>query len=152
MLEVSFPSNTFRIREDKGKEYIFDGIRKRWVRLTPEEWVRQNVIQFLVLVQHIPAALISVEKEILLNGIKKRFDILIFDEDHQPKILVECKSMEVDLQSNVLEQVLRYHVSVPVPYLLLTNGSYTYGWEKKEHQFVPLKDWQFLSKELGETA
>ena len=152
MLEVSFPSNTFRIREDKGKEYIFDGIRKRWVRLTPEEWVRQNVIQFLVRVQQIPAALISVEKEIFLNGIKKRFDILIYDEDHQPRILVECKSMEVDLGDKELEQVLRYHLSVPVPYLLLTNGSYMFGWEKNGHQFIPLNDWQFLSKGLGETA
>lgn len=152
MLEVSFPSNAFRIREDKGKEYIFDGIRKRWVRLTPEEWVRQNVIQFLVLVQRIPTALISVEKEILLNGIKKRFDILIYDEDHQPRILVECKSMEVDLRDKELEQVLRYHLSVPVPYLLLTNGSYMYGWEKIEHQFIPLNDWQFLSRGSGETA
>lgn len=152
MLEVAFSSNTFRIREEKGKEYIFDAIRKRWVRLTPEEWVRQNFIQFLIRAHNTSSALISVEKEISLSGVKKRFDVLIHDEAHQPHVLIECKSMDVALHEKVLEQVLRYHVSVPVPYLILTNGSYTYGWEKVGQQFVPLNDWQFLSKSSGETA
>jgi hypothetical protein len=131
MVKVEFPPHNFKIKEEEGKEIIFDEIRKQWVRLTPEEWVRQNFIQYLIQVKKIPVALISVEKEIKLGELKKRFDILVFDTHHQPWMMVECKAMSVELNEDVLQQVLRYNVSVPVTYLVITNGSYTFCYENR---------------------
>jgi hypothetical protein len=130
MIKTAFPAPAFQIREQEGKEQIFDGIRRRWVRLTPEEWVRQNTVRLLTGVLHYPAALIGIEKEIWVASQKKRFDLLVYNHLHQPWMLVECKAMDVDLTAQTLEQVLRYHAAVPVEFLVITNGSYTYGWQK----------------------
>ena len=130
MIKTQFPPPAFQIREQEGKEQIFDGLRRRWVRLTPKEWVRQNMVQLLTEVANYPAALIGIEKEILVTAQKKRFDLLVYNRNHQPWMLIECKSMDVDLTAQTLEQVLRYHSAVPVEYLVITNGSYTYGWKK----------------------
>lgn len=130
MVKVEFPKFDFRIKEAEGKELIFDEIRKQWVRLTPEEWVRQNFIQYLIQTKNYPAALIGVEKEIKLGELKKRFDVLVFDNNHQPWMMIECKAMEVKLDDDVLQQVLRYNQSLPVKYMVITNGSYTYCYEK----------------------
>ncbi|WP_407521933.1 type I restriction enzyme HsdR N-terminal domain-containing protein [Lacibacter sp. MH-610] len=126
MVKVDFPKPDFKIKEEAGKELIFDDIRKQWVRLSPEEWVRQNFIQYLVQTKNYPSALIGVEKEINLGELKKRFDILVYDKNHQPWMMIECKAMEVELTEEVLQQVLRYNISVPVAYLVITNGTYTY--------------------------
>jgi hypothetical protein len=107
-------------------------MRKKWVLLTPEEWVRQNFIQYLVKVQNYPSSLIAIEKEILLGELKKRFDILVYDKNHQPWMIVECKSMDVILDDKVLQQALRYNISVPVPYIIVTNGAYCAGFSRKE--------------------
>lgn len=138
MIKIDFPAPAFKIKEEKGKEYIFDELRKQWVKLTPEEWVRQNIIQYLVAVKQYPSSLIGIEKEIRLGELKKRFDVLIYNTQHQPWMLAECKAMEVQLTADVLEQVIRYHASVPVNYLLITNGSYTYCWEKKDGTLIEL--------------
>ncbi len=140
MIKVDFPAPAFQIKEEDGKEIIFDGLRKQWLRLTPEEWVRQNIIQYLIQIKHYPAALIAVEKEISLGEVRKRFDVLIYDIHHQPWMMIECKAMGVELHEKVLAQLMRYHVSVPVPYLVISNGSYTYGWEKKDNQLFSLYD------------
>jgi hypothetical protein len=132
MVKLEFPAPNFKIKEEEGKEFIFDELRRQWVRLTPEEWVRQNVIQYLVQIKKYPAALIGVEKEIKLGELKKRFDVLVFDKEHQPWMMIECKAMDVELNEDVLQQLLRYNISVPVTYLVITNGSYTYAYEKKE--------------------
>lgn len=140
MIKVDFPDPAFHIKEENGKEIIFDGLRKQWIRLTPEEWVRQNIIQYLIQIKHYPAAFIAVEKEISLGEVKKRFDLLIYDNHHQPWMMIECKAMGVELHEKVLEQLMRYHISVPVPYLVISNGSYTYAWEKKENQLFSLQE------------
>jgi len=140
---VNYPEPGFRYKKEEGKEFIFDTIRKVWLFLTEEEWVRQNFIQFLVQVMKYPVSLLALEKEIQLGELKKRFDILIYDKNHQPWMLVECKGPGIKLEDPVLHQVLRYNISIPVSYIIITNGHYTQGWEKvgtelKEIQEMPL--------------
>ena len=132
MIAVNFPEPVFRLKKEKEVEFIFDAIRKQWLVLNEEEWVRQNFIQYLIQTLHYPAAFIAIEKEIMLGELKKRFDILVYDKDHRPWMMIECKAAAVDLDDTALQQVLRYHISVPVSFLIITNGHTTYGWEKIE--------------------
>jgi len=130
MIKVNYPEPVFRFKEENGKEMIFDFIRKQWLLLNEEEWVRQNFIQFLVQELKYPSELIAVEKEIQLGDLKKRFDILVYNRDHKPWMLVECKAGEIVLDEKVLLQVLRYNISMPANFLVITNGQFTYAWEK----------------------
>ena len=130
MIKVNYPEPVFRFKEENGKEMIFDFIRKQWLLLNEEEWVRQNFIQFLVQELKYPLGLIAVEKEIQLGELKKRFDILVYDRDHKPWMLVECKAGEIALDEKVLHQVLRYNISMPANFLVITNGQFTCAWEK----------------------
>jgi hypothetical protein len=136
MLPVRYPEPSFKIKAGNGKELIFDILRKRWVPLTSEEWVRQNFIQFLLQDKKYPSALIAVEKEIRLGELRKRFDVLVYDSSHQPWMMIECKGREIQLNESVLEQVLRYNISVPVQYLIITNGNDSMGWLKKDKNLV----------------
>jgi type I site-specific restriction endonuclease len=124
MIKIEYPPYQPKIKDQQGKEYIFDEFRKRWIFLTPEEWVRQNFIQYLTLIKKYPASLIAIEKEIKLDELKKRFDIVVYDRNSKPWMIVECKEMNVALDKTVLDQVLRYNISLKVPYLVITNGSY----------------------------
>lgn len=124
MIKIDYPPYQPNIKEENDKEFIFDDIRKRWIMLTPEEWVRQNFLQYLVQIKKYPASLIAVEKEIKLGELKKRFDIVVYDSNTKPWMIVECKEMNVPLDKSVLDQVLRYNISLNVPYLIITNGRY----------------------------
>ncbi len=126
MIRINYPLHDFRIKEEAGKEWIFDELRKTWVWLSPEEWVRQNILQYLVTVKNYPASLIAVEKEIRLGELKKRFDILVYRQG-QPWMILECKEGKVDLTDAVLKQVLNYHITLPTEYLVITNGTFTMG-------------------------
>lgn len=134
MIRIEYPSYPYRIREEEGREFIFDELRKLWIRLTPEEWVRQNFLQYLVQTMQYPASLIAVERELRLGELKKRFDILVYNRQHQPWLMVECKAMEVQLSDAVLHQVLRYNIAIPVPFMIITNGQYCAGFEKQGQQ------------------
>ncbi|MBL0155445.1 MAG: type I restriction enzyme HsdR N-terminal domain-containing protein [Chitinophagaceae bacterium] len=138
MLTVQYPEPEFRIRKEEGREQVFDRFRKKWVTLTPEEWVRQNFVAYLAQVLKYPESLLAIEKEIKLGELSKRFDILIYNREHQPWLMVECKAPEVNLSEDVLQQVLRYSITLPVTYLLITNGSYTMGWKRENGQLQPL--------------
>jgi len=124
MIKIEYPTYQPKIKEEAGREFIFDQLRKRWVVLTPEEWVRQNFLQYLLRVKNYPAALIAIEKEIKLGELKKRFDILVYDFNTKPWMIIECKEMNVALDTAVFEQVVRYNISLNAPYLVITNGSY----------------------------
>ena len=142
MIKVNYPEPVFRFKEENGKEMIFDFIRKQWLILNEEEWVRQNFVQFLVQEMKYPIELIGLEKEIQLGELKKRFDILVYNRDHKPWMLIECKAGDITLDENVLMQVLRYNISMPATFLVITNGHFTYAWEKlegglKEMQLMP---------------
>lgn len=131
MVVINYPGPGFRIKTEKGKEYIFDSLRKKWLVLTPEEWVRQNFVQYLLHVKKYPASLIAIEKEIQLGELKKRFDILIYNLSHEPWMMIECKAAGIKLDESVVQQVLRYNLSVPVNFIVISNGNQTYAWEKK---------------------
>ena len=130
MIAVNYPPPSFKIKQEKETHYIFDALRKSWLLLTEEEWVRQNFVQYLINELQYPASLIAIEKELVLNGLKKRFDVLVYNAQHQPWMLIECKAPQIVLNDAALEQVLRYHIGIPVDYLIITNGASTYGWEK----------------------
>ena len=134
MIKINYPPYQPKIKTTAGKEFIFDNVRKRWVIFTPEEWVRQNFLKYLVVIKNYPAALIAVEKLIKLGDLKKRFDIVLYDNNHHPWMIVECKEMSVALDTKVLDQVLRYNVTLQVPYLVITNGSYCYAFEIADGQ------------------
>jgi hypothetical protein len=138
MIPVHYSTPSFKIKQEKEQHYVFDAIRKTWLLLTEEEWVRQNFLQYLVTELNYPSTLIALEKEIDLNGLKKRFDVLVYDKEHQPWMLIECKAPQVVLNDAALEQVLRYHMSIPVPFLIITNGQTTFGWQKINNELKML--------------
>lgn len=130
MIKIAYPYHDFKIRNDEGKQVIFDDLRKLWLKLTPEEWVRQNFVQFL-LSKNYPRTLLALEKKIMVGEMAKRFDILVFETTQQPWMLIECKASTVALTPDVLNQVLRYNITVPCKYLVITNGSYVMAFEKR---------------------
>jgi hypothetical protein len=140
MISILFPPPAFRIKKQNDKEFIFDGLRKKWLLLTPEEWVRQNFIQYLIQVKNYPSSLIALEKEIMLGELKKRFDVLVYNKDHRPWMMIECKGPDIKLNDSVLQQVLRYNISVPVEFMIITNGSYTYGWQRSANNLVLMNE------------
>jgi hypothetical protein len=127
MIKIDYPAYQPKIKKQLSKEFIFDEVRKQWTILTPEEWVRQNFLQYLVQVKKYPAALIAVEKEIRLGELTKRFDIVVYDRETFPWMIIECKEMDVALTETVLNQALRYNISLDVRYIVITNGSHCYG-------------------------
>jgi hypothetical protein len=140
MLIINYPEPEFRLKKEGSKEFIFDILRKQWLQLTPEEWVRQNFIQYLVKEKKYPASLIAVEKEIRVGELKKRFDILVYNTDHRPWMMIECKAGEIKLDESVLQQALRYNMSVPVQYIVITNGNLSFGWEKKNNALSDINE------------
>ena len=135
MIKIEYPAYQYKIEQKDNKEVIFDIVRRQWVSLIPEEWVRQNFLQYLIQVKQYPPSLISVEKEIYLGELKKRCDIVIYNTNGQPYIIVECKAMDVDLNTSTVEQILRYNISMPVQYLIITNGSYCFAFERSNNHF-----------------
>lgn len=139
MIVVQYPEPKFKMKNENGKQYIFDNIRKAWLLLTGEEWVRQNFVNYLTSQLNYPSSVIALEKEIYLNDLKKRFDILVYNKEHKPWMLIECKDPDVELSEVVLQQVLRYNISVSVEYIVITNGKATIGW-RKGNDFTMLKE------------
>ncbi len=128
MLTIEFLPLKFQIKNEDGKEYIKDDIRRKWVRLTPEEWVRQNMIQYLVKTKNYPPSLLSVEKEIRLGELKKRCDVVVYKND-VPWMIVECKQPDVALSDATLMQILQYNIVKHCAYLIITNGNNSKGWQ-----------------------
>lgn len=126
MIVLAYPSYPFKIKAVNGKDQIFDPLRKLWITLTPEEWVRQNMIQYLIQVLKYPASLIAVEKSIQLGELNKRFDILIY-KNEQPWIIIECKAAHVALSESTLMQILQYQQILNAQYLFISNGHETMG-------------------------
>lgn len=129
-MQINYPPPQFNTKVVKGQRYIFCSLRKRWLLLTPEEWVRQNFAAYLMQVLHYPQAMIAAEKGLIVNGLKKRFDLLVYDAAHKPWLLVECKEEGVPLTEAVLQQALRYNLVAPVPFIVITNGKETMGWRR----------------------
>jgi hypothetical protein len=134
MIKIDYPPHSFRIKAENNTEFIFDELRRSWLRLTAEEWVRQNFVQYLIQIKEYPASLIAIEREIHLGELRKRFDILVYDHEHKPWMMIECKEMNVRLDEKVFEQLLRYNIAVPVKYMVITNGIYCTGYEKSNNR------------------
>ena len=125
---LNFPYVKFKFKINDNKTYIFDEIRKIFVLITPEEWVRQNVLKFLIN-KNIPINHISIEKKIIVNKLNKRFDIVVFDRNGNVLLLVECKSYNVKLDQKVFDQIAIYNKSIMAKYLMITNGLNHYYFE-----------------------
>jgi predicted type IV restriction endonuclease len=119
---LNFPNMDFQIRNDDGKLSLFDPLRKKFLILTPEEWVRQHMILFLIQHRAYPRSLFTMEKGIQYNTLQKRFDILVLNRDGAPFLLIECKAPNVPLSQKTLEQVCVYNKTVGAEYIGITNG------------------------------
>ena len=126
MIVIPYPSYPFKIKAINGKDQIFDPFRKIWVVLTPEEWVRQNLLQYLVQTLHYPPSLIAVEKEIKLGELLKRFDIVVY-KNEKAWMIIECKEAKVALNEKTMEQILQYQQILTAQYLFISNGHETLG-------------------------
>ena len=121
MIKLNFPEFEFKLKKTESKTFIFDFVRKRYFLLTPEEWVRQHVLHFLVS-NKIPKTHIAVEKKITINNLNKRFDVVVFDRNYNPLMLVECKSPSVEINQDVFDQISIYNLKVRSKFLMITNG------------------------------
>jgi hypothetical protein len=117
-----YPPFNVRIKQEQNKAHVFDEVRKKWLLLSPEEWVRQHLVNFLIKHKNVPASLISIEKEINLNATRKRYDVVVYGKELKPLLLIECKAPDVVIDQSTLEQTLRYNLILGVNYLLMTNG------------------------------
>ncbi len=141
LIPLNFPVFPLRIRANAGHQEIFDPARRKFVKLTPEEWVRQHLIHYFLTVLEFPISMIAVEKSITLNGLSKRFDIVIF-KDSEPRMLVECKAPSIKLDQSVMDQAGRYNMVLGVPWLCITNGLDHYFCKKNE----TANTWTFLEE------
>ena len=122
MKKLNFPSYSFRFKNSENKVSIFDEIRKKFIVLTPEEWVRQHVIQFLIQNMSYPKSYINVEKLIKVNGLSKRYDGIVFQPNGEIFLLIECKAPEVPISQDTFDQIARYNLELKAQYLMVTNG------------------------------
>ncbi len=142
MQKLNFPTYTFRFKNSENKRLIFDQIRKIFVVFQPEEWVRQNCIQYLIQEKKYPISLINVEKELKLNNLKKRYDIVVFNSDGTIHLIVECKSPKININQSTFDQISRYNMALKASYLMVTNGinHYYCQMDFKEERYQFLKD------------
>nr|WP_314834508.1 type I restriction enzyme HsdR N-terminal domain-containing protein [uncultured Flavobacterium sp.] len=122
MQKLNFPFYTFRFKNSENKVSIFDEIRKKFIILTPEEWVRQHVVQFLLEEKKYPKSLINVEKVLKINGLRKRYDVVVFNSDGSIFILIECKAPEIKISQATFDQIARYNMTMNSEFLMVTNG------------------------------
>ncbi|MEE4257543.1 MAG: type I restriction enzyme HsdR N-terminal domain-containing protein [Bacteroidales bacterium] len=122
MHELNLPSFDARLKRDGEKIRIFDTIRKKYVACTPEEWVRQHFMHYLISVKNTPTGLIVLEKQIVYNTMTRRPDILVYDRQNKPVLIVECKAPDVPISQDTFDQIARYNSVIKAPFLVVTNG------------------------------
>ncbi|MBR2032222.1 MAG: type I restriction enzyme HsdR N-terminal domain-containing protein [Alistipes sp.] len=137
--KLIFPEISARLKEVDGEKFIWDSIRQMWLLLTPEEWVRQHTIAWLIGNKGIPALRISQEYPVNINGQHQRADIVVIDERAKPYILVECKAPNIEINNEVVMQATRYNAVVKARYILLTNGKKLYCYEFSDGQYRAVK-------------
>ena len=126
MERLNLPTYSFKIKSEGNIRYIFDKFRKKYIKLTPEEWVRQNFLYFLEKERGYPASKIVIEKSMQLHGLDKRADIMVCDAYGMPLVLVECKAPDIPITNNTFQQISAYNMKFKVKYLLVTNGMQHY--------------------------
>ncbi|MEI6866689.1 type I restriction enzyme HsdR N-terminal domain-containing protein [Flavicella sp.] len=142
MIILNLPPCKFKIKNSENKRLIFDNLRKKYIVLTPEEWVRQHYVSYLINEKKYPESIIAIEKQLTINGLKKRTDILIFNKNGLPDIIVECKAPSVKITQSTFDQIARYNLKLNAKYLVVTNGlSHFYCQiDKKKEVYTFLKD------------
>jgi hypothetical protein len=137
---LNLPTYFFRIKEENGKKYIFDEIRRRFVVLSPEEWVRQHLVKYLSTIKSYPQQLMAIEKGFTQFRRKQRYDILIFNRNGEPLMIVECKAPGVEINQNVFDQASRYNLRHKASYILISNGINHYcchiGPDSRQYRFL----------------
>lgn len=140
MQALNFPQYSFRFKNKENKVSIFDGIRKKFVVLQPEEWVRQHCVQYLIEGKNFPKSLINIEKELTINNLKKRYDIVVFNSDGSIHLIVECKAPSITIDQSTFDQIARYNIKLNATYLMVTNGMNHYfcqmDFENERYQFL----------------
>ena len=140
MQQLNFPTYPFRIKNSENKLSIFDDIRKKFIVLTPEEWVRQHCVLYLMTEKKYPKSLINVEKELLINGRKKRYDIVVFNSDGSIRILIECKAPKINITQKTFDQIAQYNLKLNADLLMVTNGLNHYycqmDYDNERYQFL----------------
>ncbi|MBP6260222.1 MAG: type I restriction enzyme HsdR N-terminal domain-containing protein [Paludibacter sp.] len=122
MWQLNLPAYNFRIIKKNEKPFIFDDLRKKFVALTPEEWVRQHFIRFLIDVKHYPASLIAIEKQLVINGLKKRCDAVVYSRNAEPLMIIEFKATTVSIAQQTFDQAAVYNSKLKVDYFIISNG------------------------------
>ena len=150
MKQLQFPSYSFRFKNSEKKVAIFDEIRKKFIIITPEEWVRQHVVQFLLQDKKYPKSHINVEKLLKINDLNKRYDVVVYNPDGSIFILVECKAPEIKISQHTFDQIARYNMTLNAEYLMVTNGLNHYfckmDYENEKYDFLPeLPEYQSLN-------
>jgi hypothetical protein len=142
MRELNLPGAELRIRINKGKREVFDVVRKKHVSLTSEEWVRQHFLHFLIIRKKVPPSLIAIETSIKYNRLSKRCDMVVYNRNGQPVLIVECKAPEIEISQDVFHQVAMYNMTLKVKYLVVTNGldHYSCAIDHETKSFKFLKD------------
>jgi len=149
---LNLPEYNFRIKDKPEKKLIFDFFRRRWIVLTPEEWVRQNFAFYLTEIKHFPASLVAIERSLRINQHDFRTDILLFSKSGNPLAVVECKAPEVKITQKVFDQIARYNLELRVSYLIVTNGltHYCCKFDQKQlsYTFLPyIPDYKEMERE-----
>tara|TARA_B100000941_G_scaffold274986_1_gene236519 strand:+ start:307 stop:753 length:447 start_codon:yes stop_codon:yes gene_type:complete len=122
MIKLNFPNFSFKIKSKENRDYIFDEVRKKYVRLNNEEWVRQNCIKYIISKYKYPISHINVEKTLIYNNLKKRYDIVVLDKNGEILILIECKSTTIKIDQKTFDQIFRYNLKFKSRFFLITNG------------------------------
>jgi len=122
MQTLNLPTYNFKLKNSQNKTLIFDKLRKKYVVLTPEEWVRQHFVHFLIDQKKYPETLIAIEKQLTINNLKKRTDILIFNSDGKPEVVIECKAPSIKISQKTFDQIARYNLQLKADFLIVTNG------------------------------
>lgn len=145
MQQLNFPAYSFRFKNSENKQLIFDVIRKKFVVLTPEEWVRQHVVRFLVEDMQYPLGLINVEKKLVLNHLTKRYDVVVFNNDGSVWMIVECKAPHITIDQCVFDQIAQYNMTLNSKYLLVTNGLdlFTCSMDFENKRYIFLRELPF---------
>ena len=140
MLRLNLPEYNFKIIKRNSVLKIFDEIRKKYIVLIPEEWVRQNFIRYLITEKSFPLSLTAVEMSLEINNLKKRADIVVFGKNRDVKVLIECKAPEVNITQKAFDQIARYNMKFQAEYLIVTNGLKHFcckpNYEKNNYEFL----------------
>ena len=142
MQKLNFPDYTFRFKSKENKIQIFDPIRKKFFILQPEEWVRQHVMQYLIREKKCPVSLVNAEKELRINGLSKRYDVVVYRPDGRIFLMVECKAPKVPITQETFNQIARYNMALKAEYLMVTNGL-THYYCKPDYQ---LEKYHFIEE------